>query len=110
MCNAKKELLDCVNNKIIYWAVIKYRPTFESNDDKYITLNCGYSKLDYETFLKELDFEYDDGYGTQHLFGYVAFNDNTWLSRYEYDGQESWTYNIKPTFVDAIKEYGDNNE
>ena len=36
--------------------------------------------------------EYDDGYGSQMLFGTLVFNDHTWLERGEYDGSEWWTF------------------
>lgn len=50
------------------------------------------------TFLKSLDFEYNDGYGLQEVFGTIIFNDNTWLSRNEYDGSEWWVFNTCPTW------------
>lgn len=43
-----------------------------------------------ESVLFTLDFEYDNGYGTQEISGVVLFKDNTWLSRGEYDGSEWW--------------------
>lgn len=42
-----------------------------------------------------LDFEYNSGYGTQHLFGVVWLSDGTWFERREYDGSEWWTH-VKP--------------
>lgn len=51
--------------------------------------------------LESLDFEYDNGYGTQNLFGVVLFSDNTWLDRYEYDGSEGWDY-LYPPDKDSI--------
>ena len=55
--------------------------------------------------LEQLDFTYDDGFGRQELFGLVLFNDNTWLSRGEYEGSEWWNYNKCPTVeeVQAFK-------
>jgi hypothetical protein len=53
--------------------------------------------------LMILDFEYDNGYGGQELFGYVVFKDNTWLERGEYDGSEWWEYQKCPTY-NEIKE------
>ena len=47
--------------------------------------------------LDAIDVLYDSGYGFQRLFGLVLFNDNTWLSREEYDGSEWWIHNIPPT-------------
>jgi hypothetical protein len=55
--------------------------------------------------IADLDFEYDDGYGEQVLFGYVVFKDGTWLSRSEYDGSEWWEYNTTPTYEMINKEF-----
>ena len=46
--------------------------------------------------LDKLDFDYDDGYGIQELFGIVWFKDGSWLERGEYDGSEWWTYKFTP--------------
>ena len=59
---------------------------------KIIILKVEHSKEDYEKFLKELDFNYDGGYGCQELFGTVWFKDSTWAGRGEYDGSEWWEY------------------
>lgn len=50
-----------------------------------------------ESVLFTLNFDYDNGYGTQEISGVVLFKDNTWLSRGEYDGSEWWVYNKPPT-------------
>ena len=46
--------------------------------------------------LAELDFEYDDGYGTQELFGTIWYEDGSWSEREEYDGSECWAYKTSP--------------
>lgn len=49
-------------------------------------------------FLEALDsMDYDNGYGSQHLFGTIVFKDGTWLERGEYDGSEWWEYRKLPT-------------
>ncbi len=60
--------------------------------------------------IDELDIDYDDGYGSQHLYGLVLFDDGTWLSRYEYDGNESWEHNdpISKEYVDDF--FGKDND
>ena len=56
-------------------------------------------------FINELDkIDYDDGYGTQELFGVVVFNDGTWLSRWEYDGSEGWRHNVIPKEEEYIND------
>jgi len=55
--------------------------------------------------LDILDFDYDEGYGGQELFGTVLFNDGSWLTRGEYDGSEWWDYNRMPT-VQEVLDFG----
>lgn len=56
--------------------------------------------------LDWLDFDYDDGYGGQELFGLVLFDDGSWLERYEYDGSECWSYKYSPTVQDVLEYKG----
>lgn len=65
-------------------------------------LKIGYSKEDYENFLTLLDYEYDNGFGSQRLYGTVWFEGGTWLSRGEYDGSEWWNYNEVPIIPDYL--------
>ena len=46
--------------------------------------------------LPLLDFEYDNGYGGQELFGNVWYTDGTWSERGEYDGAEWWEHKVCP--------------
>lgn len=54
------------------------------------------SDAEFRAALPTLDFEYNEGYGSQELYGYVVFTDGTWLSRGEYDGSEWWQDNRCP--------------
>lgn len=97
MANAKNELLEKLNQSTgIKCALIKYRESFGGDGAKTIVLKLNHSKEDYINFLKELDFEYDNGYGGQELDGTVWLQDGTWLSRGEYDGSEWWEHNRLP--------------
>lgn len=60
------------------------------------SLKVGYSSEDFENFLDQIDFEYDNGFGCQELFGTIWYEDGTWSSRGEYDGSEWWEYNSCP--------------
>ena len=51
-----------------------------------------------------LDFEYDSGYGTQHLYGTVWLSDGTWFERREYDGSERWMH-VKPPNPKDVQDY-----
>ena len=52
------------------------------------------------------DFGYDNGYGSQNIPKdlIIIFNDNSWLSRAEYDGSEWWRYNITPKVTGEYKQ------
>jgi len=86
MTNAKKELIKQLKHlpKVICAIV---------NDS---VLKVNHSEKDFEEFLNSLDFEYDEGFGTQYVHGMVWLEDGTWLDRLEYDGQESWTHEGVP--------------
>lgn len=50
-----------------------------------------------EEVLPNLDFNYDNGYGGQMLYGNIWYTDGTWSTRREYDGSEWWEYCKCPT-------------
>lgn len=60
------------------------------DDIKLISIRFHNYKIDNVNYLKEI--QYYDGFGIQELYGYVVFNDNTWLEREAYDGSEWWEY------------------
>jgi len=66
-------------------------------------LKVGYTKEDYQNFLKGLDFDYDSGYGTQEIRGTIWFSDGSWGQRQEYDGSEWWEKEVKPEIPNYLK-------
>jgi hypothetical protein len=92
--NAKTELLEELVNKQIKCASITHE--CYRIDKKEFNLKVGFNEAEFNEFLNKLDFEYDDGYGTQELHGLVWLQDGTWLSRHEYDGSEYWVHNQLP--------------
>lgn len=60
------------------------------NEQRVICLEPEHTEEDAIEFLKKLDFEYDNDFGMQYVYGIIMFNDNTWLERDEYDGSEWW--------------------
>ena len=98
MINAKTELLNKLRDigKSLQ-DVAACRLSYESFSDE---RNMSIVGIDIP--LSFLDFEYDNGFGSQHLYGTILFKDNTWLSREEYDGSEYWKYNIPPTVEDIL--------
>jgi hypothetical protein len=92
--NAKDELLrELIGMPDILCASISHNNYRKSIP---VVLKVSYSIDEYERFLKELDFEYDSGYGGQELFGTVWLADGTWITRGEYDGSEWWEHNELP--------------
>ena len=110
--NAKKELLRVMNNTLhtyddIRCAVISIGFDYQNKLDfeeynehkdrgeswgRYLVLKDGYADSELSDFMKELDVEYDSGFGGQELYGYVVMRDGSWLERNEYDGSEWWEY------------------
>lgn len=57
-----------------------------------------YSETQLEDFLCDIDTTYDNGYGSQMLYGFIWWKDGTWSSRYEYDGAEEWVHHSLPSY------------
>jgi hypothetical protein len=100
MINAKKEFLDITEGLEVLCATISVcgdeltSHWFPKNSnivkDKSLTLPVNYTQEEYQNFLNELDFEYDDSWGHQYLYGTIWLKDGRWIERLEYDGSESW--------------------
>jgi hypothetical protein len=65
-------------------------------DPTTIVLPLGYTQEQYDKFMLELDFTYNNGYGGQEVDGQIWFKDGTWADRGEYDGSEWWEYHKCP--------------
>ena len=94
MTNAKQELL----------AHIERIEKRNNNSVKFVSIvfdEFGRDEILIEGTLEEvlpnLDFNYDDGYGSQKLYGNIWYTDGTWSTREEYDGSEWWQYHKCPT-------------
>lgn len=48
------------------------------------------------------DVNYDDGFGSQNLYGIILLDDNDWLERVEYDGSEWWECRRNPHLNDDL--------
>jgi hypothetical protein len=66
-------------------------------------LTTGYTEEDWNDFLSKMDFMYDSGWGSQNLFGTIWYTDETWSSRWEYDGSEGWEHNFCPEIPDSVR-------
>ena len=110
MTSAKQEFLSITEGKDVQCAYIEYALDWD-NPNKQISLRVGYREDEWEAFLQKLDFIYDDGYGSQVLFGTIWFTDGTWADRAEYDGSEWWVVRKRPDvpaalIADALDQWG----
>ena len=99
-----KECILCAEIDVVIteWTGEKYHG---KRKDTCITasLPVNHTKEDYDNFIKKLDVEYDDGYGTQELFGIIWLTDGTWMDRGEYDGSEWWCHQEVPEIPDHLE-------
>ena len=66
-------------------------------------LGRGWNQDEMDDFLKRINHDYDTGYGTQHLFGTIWYEDGTWSSRGEYDGSEWWFHSKVPPIPENLR-------
>jgi len=107
MINAKQELIEFLteNQLTMVCADIEfewYDKTINQYKDRPIRLPFNFTAEELESFYTELDFEYEAGYGVQHLFGTIWLDNGEWLERYEYDGSEHWEYKSMPMIPDYL--------
>jgi len=118
--NAKTEFLELIGTKKVKCAEINYvRDGWRIRED-YVrdgwrireererlntehSLKVGYSPQELIEFLDSLDFDYDDGYGTQELFGTVWFEMREWAERCEDEGHEWWEIKSYPQIPKNLK-------
>lgn len=92
MTNAKQELLSHIEGKHVFRVEVNYESFCDVTFDGVNTVIKG----DLDTVLPLLDFEYDSGFGSQNLYGYIWYTDGTWSERDEYDGSEWWATIVRP--------------
>ena len=75
-------------------------------DVMFIGSQDGKYRMSLAKFLTLSNFTYDCGYGAPEIAGdlIVYFNDNTYMTRGEYDGSEWWEYN-EPLVYDKEDKY-----
>ena len=95
MRNAKDEFITHVNRREILCCEIHVH----SRD---VELTTGWVESELEMLLKNIDIEYDAGYGGQELYGTIWYKDGTWSTRGEYDGSEWWEHHSVPTIPDHL--------
>ena len=108
--NAKKELSDLISHYNLEILSIQCKrivsePISSSDNEPFGNLFRRSSSYHEENInsLEGFDFDYDNDYGTQILYGTVYCRNKTngfpvWLTRGEYDGSEWWNVNVIPEF------------
>lgn len=100
--NAKEEFVAHIKDRDVKCASVIFGNEYD-DDREFINLKCGHTETEYNTFLESLNFEYDNGYGGQELFGFIWYEDGTWSDRGEYDGAEWWQYQACPDIPEELK-------
>ena len=101
MSNALKEL-DCLlgERKVFLVAAdVHFGHVWsdeEIPEDRRFVLYVGHTDEERKQFDVFMDREYDDGYGSQELFGTLWLSDDSWAERGEYDGSEWWAIRSCP--------------
>ncbi len=96
MINAKQELLkELITKDEIVCAFIKC-------NNSVFFLKKNYTEDELNNFLHSLNFNYDDGYGIQTLYGTVWLRNKEWLERLEYDGLEWWERKGYPNIPELL--------
>jgi hypothetical protein len=94
--NAKEEFLKRIIGFKVICATVDLHDC--RNDDNKVTVDLKpkYTEDEYQKFINRLDFNYDNGYGDQNLFGTIWCEDGVWMDRGEYDGSEWWDVHSYP--------------
>ena len=101
--NAKQEFIKFVEGKSVLCATIDRGNSWNYEVLSSHSLPVDYTEEQYQDFLKQIDFSYDAGYGSQELFGIIWFKDGTWGDRGEYDGSEWWELHEMPAIPESLK-------
>lgn len=103
MINARKEFCDHIAGRKVIAARFTFRidkTDDEEDDDSDRTVTAvlyvDYTEQEWLEFLAALDFDYNNGYGCQYLFGTIWYDDQTFSKRAEYDGSEWWQHVVRP--------------
>jgi len=102
--NAKQEFLGHIGTRIVKCAIIRIGDIYMDEDVITNLLPVGASSTQSETFLQSIDRNYNNGYGTQELFGTIWYTDGTWSSRGEYDGSEWWEHHKCPDIPKELQQ------
>ena len=74
-----------------------------TDDVMFIGSSDGKYRIKFDEFALLANFEYDNGFGGQELFGTIWYTDGTWADRGEYDGSEWWQNNVCPIVPEELR-------
>lgn len=101
--NLYDETIEVINGRNIAYAKIKVGDEYFGDDIECINLKPNHTYSETGEFYNSLrNINYDNGYGSQYIFGFVVFTDGTWIERNEYDGSEWWESKRCPIFTDLV--------
>jgi hypothetical protein len=100
--NAKAEFLRHIKDRKVLCADMSHQDCWHYGPSSEFKLPVSYTQEQYDEFLNLLDFEYNDGYGGQELYGTIWYKNGTWSDRGEYDGSEWWEYQSCPGIPEKL--------
>lgn len=104
MANCKNDFLRETAGREVKCAVITYGHDYwDAEDRRTARLPESFSDSEYKSFLQQIDYEYDSGYGSQKVFGYIWYTDGTWSERCAHNGVEWWEYQSCPEIPKELK-------
>ena len=100
MKNAKEEIIKHINDRKVIYIEMEIVSMEIDIDDGGIIENVKNIKGTIEEVLPLLDFQYDNGFGYQEVYGTIWYADDTWSERESYDGREWWVHRVRPELPD----------
>jgi len=103
--NAKEEFLKVTKDFKVICAEIDNNKSWYEADERKPTylLKIGHTPEEYKDFVNSLNFNYDNGFGGQELYGTIWCEGGVWLERGEYDGSEWWNTYVYPEIPLKLK-------
>ena len=101
--NAREEFIKHTEGRKVLCAEIYKGPDYYDPEERLcFRLKLDYTETDLQEFLRSLNFEYDNGYGGQEIYGTIWYDDGSWSERGEYDGSEWWEHKKCPDYPSEL--------
>ena len=99
MQNTREELIEHLTEEAVNREVKYIHIQIVDEDRKNLRIISGTLR----EVLPLLDFEYNNRFGEQELFGNIWYTDGTWSARGVCDGVEWWEFKVCPDIPKEIK-------